>query len=116
MVSIFMRNMSQHIRQDQWSPLLREMARVLKPGGYIEVIEPDPVYHNPGPVQQAFESFTRNQWSDDHLDFAFADTLSDVFESLGFQILEKRLLDIPIGEWPEEPGNPKKEKKFFVGH
>lgn len=102
--SIFQRNMSTEIQRNQWLPLFREMLRILKPGGHIEILEPDPAPHNPGPVQQAFDGFLRTQWSDNGYDYLFASSIEDQLSEVGFQEIDIRTLDIPIGEWPDESG------------
>ena len=102
--SIFQRNMSENVKEKQWPVLCQEMNRVLKPGGYVELVEPDPCHHNQGPVLQAFESFTRQQWQELGLDYDFANAIQGHFEQAGLELVEQRPLDIPIGEWPEEPG------------
>ncbi|CEP15274.1 hypothetical protein [Parasitella parasitica] len=99
---IFQRNMGQSIQKDQWSHVLSEMYRVLKPGGTIELLEADLVHHNPGPVQRAFDEFYQNQCAEDGLDFAFTGIISKELEAIGFSELDHRTLDIPIGEWPQD--------------
>lgn len=99
---IFQRNMYLHIKQDQWSKLLEEMFRVLKPGGYVELLEVEVCHHNPGPVQQAFQTFFKDQCKELQLDLNFAETMMSALQELGFIEIEKRVLDIPIGEWPTE--------------
>ncbi|KAI8367982.1 S-adenosyl-L-methionine-dependent methyltransferase [Choanephora cucurbitarum] len=101
---IFQRNMYLHIKQDQWSKVLEEMFRVLKPGGYVELLEVEVCHHNPGPVQQAFENFFKEQCKELKLDLNFAETMMTHLQELGFIEIEKRVLDIPIGEWPSEGG------------
>lgn len=96
-----------HIQKDQWSNVLEEMFRVLKPGGYIELIEPDLWDHNPGPVQQAFQTFFKDQCKLLELDLEISNSLAGTIEEKGFIQIEKRVLDIPIGEWPTEPGKTK---------
>ncbi|KAI8059939.1 S-adenosyl-L-methionine-dependent methyltransferase [Gilbertella persicaria] len=100
---IFQRNMYLSVQKDQWPSLLEEMFRVLKPGGYIELLEAEIWYHNPGPVQQAFQTFFRDQCKELELDLDFAESLSTLLEEKGFESIEKRVLDIPVGEWPTEP-------------
>ncbi|KAI7856169.1 S-adenosyl-L-methionine-dependent methyltransferase [Circinella umbellata] len=99
---IFQRSMAQHIKRSQWKSLLEEMFRVLKPGGYLELLELDPYCHNPGPVQKTFEEFAKTYWEELDIDFGFIGTIGEQLEQVGFEIQEEKELDIPIGEWPEE--------------
>ncbi|KAI9247697.1 S-adenosyl-L-methionine-dependent methyltransferase [Phascolomyces articulosus] len=99
---IFQRNMANHIKKEQWKTLLEEMYRVLKPGGSIELLELDPCHHNPGPVQKTFEEFSRTHWEELELDYDFSNAIKGYLEQVGFEVIEQRQLDIPIGEWPEE--------------
>ncbi|GAA5813065.1 hypothetical protein MFLAVUS_006532 [Mucor flavus] len=100
---IFQRNMYLHIQKDQWPKILEEMFRVLKPGGYIELIESDLWHHNPGPVQQAFQQFFKDQCKLLDLDLEISNSLAGIIEQKRFVDVEKRILDIPIGEWSTEP-------------
>lgn len=93
-----------HIQKDQWPKILEEMFRVLKPGGYIELIESDLWHHNPGPVQQAFQQFFKDQCKLLDLDLEISNSLAGIIEQKRFVDVEKRILDIPIGEWSTEPG------------
>lgn len=109
--SVFQRNMGQVILKDQWTHVLSEMYRVLKPGGVIELVEADLWHHNPGPVQKAFDEFSQTQCNELGLDFRFTETLSEQLDTIGFKELDKCTIDIPIGEWPQDPGKKIKIKK-----
>ncbi|CAO3621271.1 unnamed protein product [Cunninghamella blakesleeana] len=100
---IFQRNMSDSIPKDAWSNLLKEMFRVLKPGGYIELIEYDKWHHNPGPVQQAFDSFIQEQCTTKGIDYFITDTVTNLVNDSGFEELDQKTMDIPLGEWPSDP-------------
>lgn len=100
---IFQRNMGQTIKTDKWEFVLKEMYRTLKPGGFIELFESDLYHHNPGPVQQAFDSFLKTQCDEGGIEFALADTIPEVIKAAGFTELNTRLLDLPVGEWPSDP-------------
>ncbi|KAG1198272.1 hypothetical protein G6F35_012662 [Rhizopus arrhizus] len=99
---IFQRHMGNIILKNQWQHVLSEMYRVLKPEGTIELVEADLWHHNPGPVQTAFDEFHQTQCDELGLDFKFTTTLEEELRSTGFQQIESRTLDIPIGEWPQE--------------
>lgn len=96
--------MGQSIQKDQWTHVLSEMLRVLKPGGTIELVEADLIHHNPGPVQRAFDEFYQNQCAENGLDFGFTGIIDNELETIGFSELDHRTLDIPIGEWPQDSG------------
>ncbi|SAL98332.1 hypothetical protein [Absidia glauca] len=99
---IFQRSMSDAVKQVEWAPLLAEMYRVLKPGGYIELIENDSWRHNPGPVQQAFDAFIQEQCKTTGMDFQLTDSLDTLVKDAGFEEIDKKTMDIPLGEWPAD--------------
>lgn len=100
---IYQRNMGQQIKADKWNFVVSEMYRTLKPGGYIEIFEPDLYHHNPGPVQQAFDSFLKTQCEESGIEFALSDAIPKAIDAAGFTELNTRLLDLPVGEWPSDP-------------
>ena len=38
------------------------------------------------------------------LDYEFVGKIKELLEEVGFEVVEEKHLDIPIGEWPEESG------------
>ncbi|CAG8623217.1 12852_t:CDS:2 [Ambispora leptoticha] len=50
-------NMSMCFPENEWGKLLNEMARVLKPGGYVEIEEPDLELYNRGPIADYLMSY-----------------------------------------------------------
>ncbi|KAI8388905.1 S-adenosyl-L-methionine-dependent methyltransferase [Radiomyces spectabilis] len=100
---IFQRNMGQDIPKEKWRFILTEMHRVLRSGGEIELLEPDLWHHNPGPVQQAFDKFFQDLCIEMSINFTFTESLQQDIQEVGFQNVQQHSLDIPIGEWPQDP-------------
>ncbi|KAI8066907.1 S-adenosyl-L-methionine-dependent methyltransferase [Gongronella butleri] len=100
---IFLRHMKEALKKQDWIKVLGEMYRVLKPGGHVELVEEDFPNHNAGPMQQAFCNFVEEQCEQTEIDYHAPDHLSDHLEKIGFVDLEKKALDIPLGEWPTDP-------------
>lgn len=96
--------MGQVILKNQWSQVLSEMFRVLKPGGTIELIEVDACHHHPGPVQKAFDEFFVSQCEENGWIFDLGKTMQEQIESSGFTKVNHNTIDIPIGEWPQDAG------------
>ncbi|KAF7732335.1 hypothetical protein EC973_005231 [Apophysomyces ossiformis] len=92
---IFQRNMGPIIHKHQWSHVFNEMFRVLKPGGYIELLESDLWHHNPGPVLQEFDKYFRDYCTELEFDFAFTESLGSQIQDHGFKAIEQREIDIP---------------------
>ncbi|CAO3658223.1 unnamed protein product [Rhizopus stolonifer] len=99
---VFQRSMGHVISEQHWNQLLNEIYRVLKPEGRVELIESDLWHHNPGPMQKAFHEFLETQYSDNGIDFKITEKIPKEIEAVGFQQIEHRSLDIPIGEWPQD--------------
>ncbi|CEG83385.1 hypothetical protein RMATCC62417_17312 [Rhizopus microsporus] len=98
---LFQRNMVTCLQKDHWIHVFSEMFRVLKPGGSLELIEQDPLHHNPGPVLQALHAFYKEQFDQTKIDWELS-TLQDALSQIGFIDIELITIDIPIGEWPTE--------------
>lgn len=101
---MFQRNMVSCIQQNQWITVLKEMFRVVKPGGCIELLEPELLHHQPGPVLQAFHVFYKEQCTEANIDIEL-NSMEDWLKQCGFENIEKKSLDLPIGEWQTETGN-----------
>ncbi|RHZ87259.1 hypothetical protein Glove_38g39 [Diversispora epigaea] len=55
-----MSNMNSCLKDYQWDLVLRDLVRVLKPGGYIELMECDMIYHHSGPLFSKLIYFLNN--------------------------------------------------------
>lgn len=80
-------------------PILKEMWRVIKPGGYLEILQPDHQYHNSGPMGKIVEELTWDYLKSRGIRPEMISQLSELMKYVGFiniNILQAR---IAIGEW-----------------
>ncbi|RUP50628.1 hypothetical protein BC936DRAFT_138314 [Jimgerdemannia flammicorona] len=92
------RAMFTYFREEQWVDILREIARVTKSGGYIEVQDASMIFKDFGPIGTAYaEAFGKvmvaNKRNLSHATFltnVFATTMRDTFE-----FVSKHDVDVP---------------------
>ncbi|RCH84057.1 hypothetical protein CU098_009386, partial [Rhizopus stolonifer] len=99
--SVFQRFMNQRIEKDQWEVVLKEMFRVLKRGGQLELVEAELLNHRGGPALNRLQSFYGDYCIKNNLNLDFA-TMTQTLKQLGFEEVSQSTFDIPLGEWPED--------------
>jgi hypothetical protein len=90
-----------------WSGLLRDLVRVVRPGGWIELVEGLGVVDSAGPAtQQLMELFQRLQRS------LGLDTTGVIVHSMdqylrwaGMTLVARRDVHLPVGEWGGDVGS-----------
>ncbi|KAI9269933.1 S-adenosyl-L-methionine-dependent methyltransferase [Sporodiniella umbellata] len=99
---VFQRCMNLRIEKDQWLKVLKEMWRTLKPGGQVELVEPELFNHRQGPYLDQIQNYYQKDYELNNLDFDLS--LMDTFlAQAGFENIQHTTYDIPLGEWPEDP-------------
>ncbi|CAG8590306.1 9586_t:CDS:2 [Dentiscutata erythropus] len=81
---VFMRHMNVSIKKDQWLPVLKDIKRVMKPGGVIESVELNCFPYSTGPVQTQFMN-KMNEAMIEVLDMDLQFKLEPMFKDLEFQ-------------------------------
>ncbi|KAG2177339.1 hypothetical protein INT43_007996 [Umbelopsis isabellina] len=105
---IYQRDMGTVVPSWRWAGLLVEFASIMKPGGWIQLVECDLPYKCPGPVLSLV-----NEWYDAvsgalDINVHYAAGIKDKLRDACFQDIQEQTYDIPIGEWPDDP----KQKEF----
>ncbi|CAO3607087.1 unnamed protein product [Mucor fragilis] len=85
----------------KWTNLLKEIYRILKPGGYIEIYEQDTNFKSMGPNLTILE-----QWSDRFYEAIKVDRntngeLGSYLKNAGYTDVKEKSIELPIGEWPD---------------
>lgn len=92
---------------DSWLGFVRDLARVARPGGWVELVEPMMTFDNAGPALSRFSELMLRMAAGRGLD-----ATSSVFRILdgylhhaGLQDVERRTFSVPMGEWGGEAGS-----------
>ncbi|CAO3655088.1 unnamed protein product [Mucor hiemalis] len=101
---IYQRDTASIIPQERWSFILSELFRVAKPGGYLELVEYSFNIKDPGPVLALVNEWYKIASTSVGVDPRQAKHLRSAILSAGFEDIEKRVVSIPIGEWPTDEG------------
>ncbi|KAG2232510.1 hypothetical protein INT48_007423 [Thamnidium elegans] len=101
---IYQRDTTSIMPHERWPFLLDELMRVAKPGGYIELVEYSFVINNPGPVLALVNEWYKIVTTSIGVDPKEAKHLKHMMITAGFQDVDKKVITVPIGEWPEDEG------------
>ncbi|KAG0173175.1 hypothetical protein DFQ28_010848 [Apophysomyces sp. BC1034] len=100
---VHMRQMVLSLTLPQWKQVLSELARVTKPGGYIQLVEADieiVMTEQPAVVQKTIEAFRRRGLKPE-----IASRLDELLQCVGFEEVNSKYVSMPIGDWGLELGS-----------
>ncbi|KAF9934917.1 hypothetical protein FBU30_010185 [Linnemannia zychae] len=105
---------------DDWPVALKELQRVMKPGGWIELFEPCMRVHRAGPrTREVMKWVSKLLQEERGLDFDFAgEKMKRLCESemIGFQNVTLERLSIPVGAWGGRVGEAMAENMVLIFH
>jgi ubiquinone/menaquinone biosynthesis C-methylase UbiE len=92
--------MGQGIGVTQWDPLIQEILRILKPGGWVEVVEVDLELHRTGPMTRVYNDRLLTLMAARHLDPHGGRRLKDRFEARDdLMNINTTFISCPGGQW-----------------
>jgi SAM-dependent methyltransferase len=98
---VHQRFMSTAVPVSSWADGLGEVVRVTRPGGWVELGEPAGRFEPAGPataaVRDMFRAFGASLGLD--MDGVLFDSLDDGLRRAGLVEVQRRNIDLPIGEW-----------------
>ncbi|KAI8367005.1 S-adenosyl-L-methionine-dependent methyltransferase [Choanephora cucurbitarum] len=81
---IHMRQAYTCFSEDEWHFIIKEIKRLLKPGGYIEFREIDPILHNTGPATtDFFKHFVSGMKENHNIDIIWATQMFNLIKETG---------------------------------
>lgn len=81
-----------------WPRVVRELARVTAPGGWVELVESSELV-NAGPATEAIQRWTGTLGRTRGVDLLAAAKVGDYLQGAGLRPVERRILHVPLGSW-----------------
>ncbi|BCL79787.1 class I SAM-dependent methyltransferase [Ktedonobacteria bacterium brp13] len=84
---------------NRWSPVIQEIKRVTRPGGWIELTDPDLTFNNQGPeTAKLMNWISQASWKRD-MDITIGGKLGFLMQSAGLVNVTVKKVPIPLGDW-----------------
>ncbi|KAJ1568572.1 hypothetical protein HK096_006037 [Nowakowskiella sp. JEL0078] len=95
--AVFQRFLIFGIPKNKWDFVIKELKRVTKPNGYIEMVEFDMDFQQTGPIWDIYFSGLNQAMNCRGLDIEIAKHLIERIESSGLEIDSETIRSIPVG-------------------
>ncbi|KAL0080404.1 hypothetical protein J3Q64DRAFT_1701745 [Phycomyces blakesleeanus] len=102
---VFMRGVALGVEESKWAPLIAELVRVLKPGGWIELVEADSKMHRVGPITQEYNQHLLDLMASCQMDPRAGQRLKEkLVDHGGLMNTTTKFISCPGGQWAGKLG------------
>jgi ubiquinone/menaquinone biosynthesis C-methylase UbiE len=102
------------ITAENWPRVVRELVRVTRLGGWVELLEIDHQMQNAGPASVHFQTLMATVGKSMGFDGEVIRHLGDLLQEEGLQSVEMQRISIPVGEWGGRVGSMMKQDFLTV--
>lgn len=88
----------------RWPDVVRELVRVTRPQGWIELLEVGTSVHNAGPATEHLLSWLKDTARALDIELTTVTHLADLLKRAGCQSVEAQNIPVPLGSWSGRSG------------
>jgi hypothetical protein len=92
------------IPADKWKQHIQECARVCASGGWVEIVEMNPLSVDGGPACQQINTWSAEGFKTRGIDLGMAQNLDELMHEAGLINVTKQSFTVPIGSWGGRAG------------
>ncbi|HEU5383360.1 MAG TPA: methyltransferase domain-containing protein [Ktedonobacteraceae bacterium] len=88
----------------RWPEVVRELVRVTRPQGWIELLEVGTTVHHAGPATERLLAWVRETSQAQGIEMAIVTQLGNFLKHAGCQAVEEQDIPVPLGAWAGRSG------------
>ena len=93
------------IPASMWPVVLRELVRVTRSPGWVELVEGTDLYQNSGPAMQQMLAWGKQASTKHGIDASIVPKLAPMLEIAGLREVKAQMIEAPLGSWAGRQGH-----------
>jgi len=102
---VHQRSLSCVIPTSRWLQVVKELVRVTRPGGMVELVEPDSIFQNAGPACAQIQQWIINACQKCGIDPTEGTQIGIYLQASGLTNVSTETITLPVGQWAGRLGN-----------